>query len=122
VKEINLVVLNGNIMNKGFVYLLLAIDEKGDEKYKIGVTKRSIAKRISELQTGNAYKIQLLKFYKSENYLKVERFLHRKYMIKTEAENEWRTLTDEQVISFIKDCEEADNNINFLLKNNPFYK
>ena len=108
-------------MNKGFVYLLLVVDEKGGEKYKIGVTKRNIAKRISELQTGNESKIQLLKSYQSENYLKVERFLHRKYMIKTEAENEWRSLTDEQVISFLKDCKEADDNINFLLKNNPFY-
>ncbi len=110
-------------MNKGFVYLLLAIDEKGNEKYKIGVTKRSIAKRISELQTGNESKIQLLKHYKSENYLKVERWMHRKYgAFKTEAKNEWFSLEAEHVISFLKDCEEADNNINFLLNNNPFYK
>lgn len=109
-------------MNKGFVYLLLVIDEKGDEKYKIGITKRSIAKRISELQTGNASKIQLLKSYSSENYLKVERWLHRKYFVKTEAKNEWRSLSNEEVFSFIEDCKEADKNISFLLENNPFYK
>jgi hypothetical protein len=30
-------------------------------------------------------------------------------------------LTDEQVISFIDDCKEADKSISFLLKNNPFF-
>jgi hypothetical protein len=110
-------------MNKGFVYLLLVVDEKGNEKYKIGVTKREINKRISELQTGNDSKIQLLKHYQSENYLKVEKWLHRKYnSFKTESNNEWFALQPEHVISFLKDCKEADDNINFLLQNNPFYK
>lgn len=109
-------------MIMGYVYLFLEVDKEGNEAYKIGITKNEPIKRIAQLQTGNSRKLTYLKSYKSENYLKVERFLHRKYMIKTEAENEWRTLSDEQVISFLKDCEEADNNINFLLNNNPFYK
>ena len=54
--------------------------------------------------------------------LKVERWLHRKYFVKTEAKNEWRSLSNEEVFSFIDDCKEADNNISFLLENNPFYK
>lgn len=110
-------------MNKGFVYLLLIVDENGNEKYKIGVTKREITKRISELQTGNDSKIHLLKQYQSENYLKVERWMHKKYgSYKTESNNEWFALEPEHVISFLKDCKEADIQINFLLENNPFYK
>jgi hypothetical protein len=48
--------------------------------------------------------------------------LHRKYQIKTEAKNEWRTLTDEQVFSFLDDCKTADDNIQFLLDNNSFFE
>jgi hypothetical protein len=54
--------------------------------------------------------------------LKVEQWLHRKYQTRTEAKNEWRTLTDEQVFSFLNDCKEADDNIQFLLDNNSLYK
>jgi hypothetical protein len=101
---------------------MLAIDDSGNETYKIGVTKREISKRISELQTGNANKISLLRSYKSDNYLKVERWLHRKHFgSKTEAKNEWRHLDDEYVFSFLDDCKLADDNIKFLLENNSLY-
>jgi len=105
------------------VYLLLMIDDNGNEFHKIGVTKRDINKRIAELQTGNSNKINLLRLYESKNYLKIEKWLHRKYSTsKTEAKNEWRNLTDEQVFSFISDCKEIDGTINFLLENNTIYK
>ena len=106
----------------GHVYLLLQTDIDGNESYKIGVTKRDIKIRLSELQTGNPNKIVLLKQYESKNYLKVEQWLHRKYQTRTEAKNEWRTLTDEQVFSFINDCQTADDNIQFLLENNSLFK
>jgi len=109
-------------MNKGYVYLIMEVNEHGAETYKIGVTKRCVHIRLRELQTGNSSKLSLMKFYTSENYLKVERWLHRKYQIKTQAENEWRSLTDEQVFSFLEDCKKADETISFLLKENPFYK
>lgn len=107
----------------GYVYLLLMVDNSGNESHKIGVTKRDVNIRISELQTGNPNKISLLRKYESKNYLKVERWLHRKHSgSKTEAKNEWRMLSDEFLLSFISDCEEADKNISFLLENNHFYK
>ena len=106
----------------GYVYLLLQIDFDGNESYKIGVTKRDVNIRVSELQTGNPNKINLHRKYESPNYLKVEKWLHRKYQTKTEAKNEWRTLTNEQVFSFHDDCQTADDNIQFLLDNNSFYK
>lgn len=105
----------------GYVYLFLETDSAGLETYKIGITKNDPKKRIKQLQTGNPRKIDLLKSYSSENYLKVERWLHRKYFVKTEAKNEWRSLSNEEVFSFIEDCKEADKNISFLLENNPFY-
>jgi hypothetical protein len=106
----------------GYIYLLLQIDNNNEETYKIGVTKRNVNIRVSELQTGNPNKISLHKMYESKNYLKVEQWLHRQYQTKTEAKNEWRILTDEQVFSFIDDCKRADDNIQFLLDNNSLYK
>jgi hypothetical protein len=76
---------------------------------------------IKQLQTGNPNKISLLNQYITENYLKVERWLHRKHSSsKSEAKNEWRMLTDEQVFSFITDCEIADDNIKFLFEHSLF--
>jgi hypothetical protein len=110
-------------MIMGYVYLLLQIDSDGLESHKIGITKNDPNKRVKQLQTGNPNKISLLRSYESKNYLKVERWLHRKHSgSKTEAKNEWRTLTDEQVFSFHDDCKEADDNIQFLLDNNSLFK
>jgi hypothetical protein len=109
-------------MIMGYVYLLLQIDFDGNESYKIGITKNEPNLRLKQLQTGNPNKISLHRKYETKNYLKVERWLHRKYQTKTEAKNEWRTLTDEQVFSFLNDCKTADDNIQFLLDNNNFYE
>lgn len=109
-------------MEKGYVYLLLCIESDGVEHHKIGITRNEPIKRIKQLQTGSANSITLLREYYTKNYFKVERWMHRKYFgSKTEAKNEWRKLTDEQVFAFIKDCEEADDNINYLLENNSLF-
>jgi hypothetical protein len=109
-------------MIMGYVYLLLQIDFDGNESYKIGITKNDPNKRVKQLQTGNPNKISLHRKYETKNHLKVEQWLHRKYQIKTEAKNEWRTLTNEQVFSFLDDCKTADENIQFLLDNNSFFE
>lgn len=106
----------------GYVYLLLEVDKDGNERYKIGITKNDPELRVKQLQTGNPSKISVLRVYESDNYLKVERWMHRQYVsTKTEAKNEWRDLSDEQVTSFIDDCKKADETIKYLLANNPFY-
>jgi len=107
----------------GFVYLLLSVNDYGEEVYKIGVTKRNVDTRIRELQTGNPNKISVLRVYESDNYLKVERWMHRKYFdAKTEAKNEWRNLSNDHIITFLVDCKNADETISILKKTNPFFK
>lgn len=109
-------------MFMGYVYLFMELDSEGNETFKIGITKNDPAKRIKQLQTGNPRTIRLVKFYQSQNYLKVERWLHRKYQLKTEAENEWRSLSNEEILSFHEDCKKADDVITMMLNDNPFYK
>lgn len=99
-----------------------SIEPNGLTYHKIGVSVNP-GKRQKILQTGNPNKITLLKQYESKNYLKVEQWLHRKHSgSKSEAKNEWRMLSDEQVFSFISDCKIADDNIKFLLENNSLYE
>lgn len=106
----------------GYVYLLVEIDKNGEERYKIGVTKRSPEKRIRELQTGNSGLVRLLQVYESVNYKKVEQWLHSRLSgQKTEANNEFFHLTDDQVFGFIDTCKKLDETIQ-LLKDNPFFK
>lgn len=106
----------------GYVYLILEVDKHGDEHHKIGITKNHPTKRQSELQTGNSNKISVLNFYESVNYKKVEQMLHNKFAnFKTDSNNEWFTLSDNDVLSFKYTCKKVDVIINSL-KENPFYK
>jgi hypothetical protein len=105
----------------GYVYLLLQVDDQGLETYKIGVSKNNPELRVKQLSTGNPNQISVLRVYESDNYKKVENWMHRKYHAsKTSAENEWRNLTNEEVISFLNDCKKADETISFLKSSNPF--
>lgn len=104
-----------------YVYLLLQINDMGNESHKIGVSKRDVEDRVKELQTGNPNTITILNQYKSKNYNKIEKWLHRKFKLKHEK-GEWFKLSDSEVFAFIDECKIADDNINFLLENNEFYK
>jgi len=106
----------------GYVYLLLEVDKDGYERHKIGITKRKVSTRVKELQTGNSNVISILKSYESINYQRVEHWLHQIYANqKTETDNEWFLLTDEQVNDFIKTCEETESKVKYLIENNPFF-
>lgn len=109
-------------MLEGYVYLIIEGDQYGDEKYKIGITKNSPDNRLKKLRTGNSNELDVLKVYRSRNYKKIERILHRKYFSqKTLSKNEFFYLTNEQVIGFIDSCKEAETIVE-ALKYNPFYK
>lgn len=107
----------------GFVYLLLQVDNHGDETYKIGVSKNDPNLRLKQLSTGNPNKISVLKIYESDNYRKVETRMHQKYNhSRTLANNEWFNLTNDDVLLFLDNCKKEDNLITFLKENNPFFK
>ena len=100
----------------GYVYLLT--DNNGH--YKIGVTKDNVDKRISSLQTGNPGKLELIHKYKSEFYRKIERILHRKFIMQR-TQGEWFTLEKNDIHEFIHECQFVENNLKLLrANNNPF--
>jgi hypothetical protein len=106
----------------GFVYLILEVNQHGEESHKIGFSKNNPKHRLKNLQTGNPNKIELLKFYESVNYKIIEKWLHSRFSNKrTISENEWFRLSDEDVISFINTCENIDSTIKLLIEQNHFY-
>lgn len=107
--------------NFGYVYLLLVIDEWYNEYYKIGITKNDPIKRIKNLQTGNSNKIDLLYYYQSFNYKKIEKNLHTRFILKkTDSNNEWFKLESDDVISFIEYCKIADEIFTSIEGENKF--
>ena len=107
----------------GWVYLILEVNQHGEEYHKIGISKNIPEKRVRQLSTGNPNEIRVLSTYESVNYKKVEKWLHSRYSTKkTLATNEWFNLTNEQVLSFLDTCKKADETISLLLKENPFFK
>lgn len=77
---------------KGFIYLIT------DGTFtKIGGTSYDVKKRLLELQTGNAKKLNILGYYKCEYLNITEKLIHNDYKDKNEL-NEWFRLD-------IKDCE-----------------
>lgn len=107
----------------GYVYLLLEVNQHGEESHKIGISKNAPEKRIKQLQTGNPNVISLLQVYESPNYKKVEQWLHSRYNgLKTDVKNEWFRLTDDDVIGFKTTCKKLDETITLLLKENHFFK
>lgn len=102
---------------QGFVYLINDTD-KGNA-YKIGVTKNIVNERRRELQTGNSSELTITNFYETNYPYKIEAMLHRRFH-SSNIKNEWFELTNEQVLSFIDECEKCENIIH-ALKDNPFF-
>lgn len=111
---------------KKFVYLLKEFNSKNS--YKIGVSKNK-PNRISQLQTGNKNKIELVDFYETDFYSLVETTLHNMYSHKkvnpedfTDVlKGEWFYLDEKDVIDFVDKCKKIEKNIKFLKDNKSFF-
>lgn len=104
----------------GIVYIIRQVDSEGSELYKIGITKNAVETRLKCLQTGSPHKLSLQGYYKSPNYKKIEKWLHRSYNAQ-KLIGEWFDLTPQQVLNFQDDCTSIDRTITMLLEMNPFY-
>lgn len=102
-------------MDKRYVYIL----KTSDDVYKIGVAK-DVESRVRQLQTGSVEEITLVNKFLSEFPFKIESTLHRKYN-RNRINGEWYYLTEENLNSFINDCEKMEKNFKCLVDaKNPF--
>jgi len=72
----------------GYIYLILEVDVNGDERHKIGFTKRNPEIRLKSLQTGNDDTLKLYYERDVKHYSKVEASLKR-YFEPYKTRGEW---------------------------------
>lgn len=99
------------------IYLLT--DNEG--LYKIG-RSNNVKKRLVNIQVGNPKKLEIL--YEVEAKAIVETILKRQHKQKRTS-GEWFMLEPIDVLNFVRDCEELDEQLQFIknnstLDNHPF--
>lgn len=101
------------------IYLISAhINEK--TLYKIGYTEKEVIKRLKQLQTGNASKLEIEKTYTVlSSKSKLEKMILQYYKSKRLV-GEWFDLDENDVLNFENICKRYDNTL-YLLRDNHFY-
>ena len=98
----------------GFVYLIK--EESNENKYKIGMTNKTLEQRMNSLQTGNPNKLTLINYHESKNPKAVEKTLHNFFRHKNIL-REWFDLDEDDINKFKPICEQVESNIQSLLDN-----
>jgi len=94
------------------IYLIQSLE---DSRYKIGVSKHP-NKRVKQLQTGNSSELKLVESYQSEFAHQIERTLQRRYSY-LKKEGEWFDMSISNEVSFLKECQQIEDNLIVLKKN-----
>lgn len=102
---------------KGFIYLIW--DNLG-EAYKIGMTKRSVEKRLKQLQTGCSNELTIVETFETEYPFLLESILHKTFAHKR-LTGEWYALSLDDVKNFKTKCVESNESLE-LIKDNPWIK
>ena len=100
----------------GYVYLIC---DPSNDRFKIGVTRDKVNKRIKKLQTGNACELFVRDIYETPWPFRLETMLHNKYNQKRIL-NEWFELDIHDVTTFQETCRRLEDNIR-ALSDNPFF-
>lgn len=87
---------------------------------KIGRTAKNPEMRLKQLQTGASEKLSLVCFFKTRNAMLMERMLHNRHGARRKN-GEWFTLTDNDIMCFVKQCEKFEETIT-ALENNVYIK
>lgn len=88
--------------------------------YKIGYTKGSVAKRLSTLQTGSPYQLEVVTYFESKYAKLIETVLHRRYK-HCQVNREWFDLKNEDVLNFNDICKKMEQNFLELEDTNIFF-
>ncbi len=95
------------------VYLIRCNEETF--KYKIGYSKHP-EKRLKEVQTSNASKVELLYQFPTKHGRLLETTLHRSFPT-SRLEGEWFLLSNDDVQNFSALCKQLEFNFDFLKEN-----
>lgn len=104
---------------EGYVYLLE--DYRNFERaFKIGKTRKTVEQRVKQLQTGNSHEIVIVNYYKSNQYNKLEKFLHT-YYAPYRISGEWFVINDKEASNFLNVCKKLDASLEYLKNNNTLF-
>lgn len=104
------------------IYLLRSTNSNNTYIYKIGITKRSVSKRLKEFKTGNSTTIETIHIFETDKFLfSIEKALHNMYN-HLNISGEWFALTDLEVNSFIDNCNKLKANFQILSETSTLNK
>jgi hypothetical protein len=90
----------------GFIYLIQA---KGTNRYKIGLTTRSVEQRFAELNGSQSpYPLELLEFITTNNVTETEGYLHQKYAFQR-CHGEWFEFNNRQLREVLREFDRLEN-------------
>lgn len=94
--------ISKNIIKKyntdGYVYIVQCI---GFNYYKIGISKNDYHNRISSMQTGCPFELNMINAFHCVNYSEIEINLHKKYS-KKRISGEWFELDENDLLDIYK--------------------
>ena len=102
------------------IYLIKAVFD-GQQYYKIGITSRTAEKRLKELQTGNALKLEIVDTFNTKFGNLFEKTLHRTFTNENSI-GEWFLLTNEQVIDFLTICNRVESNLECISQDSTYWE
>lgn len=95
---------------KGHIYLIHA---KGTSRYKIGLTTRTVEKRLAELNSSqSAYPLQLIASAKFPNVQEMEKNLHQKYR-HSRVHGEWFEFSSREARAVADDIRGVESKFSF---------
>jgi len=104
-------------MPEGYVYL---IQNTHDWCYKIGFTEGVVADRLKQLSTASSQELVIVNYFKCKHYRKIEKYLHRAFHHKHQR-GEWFKLDEKDTAEFLKICETAEKNYEYLIENKNYF-
>ena len=99
-----------------YVYLIQSLE---DGYYKIGVSKHP-QKRIEQLQTGNSSELKLVEIFQSEQAHKIEKILQNR-LTPFRKVGEWFDMPMVSIANFGRECQNIEEMIAFLKKNDNVF-
>lgn len=89
--------------------LIYLIKQEGLNNFKVGITS-NLRQRITTLQTGCPYKLEVLNTFESSYARNIESFLHKNWKDKNTS-GEWFCLTEKDQTDFVILCKKFHDNL-----------
>jgi len=103
-----------------FSVYLISSEINNRKLYKIGYTRRTPEKRISEFKTGNASDFEIVEVFQSKWGTKIEAMVHKIYKEK-KIWGEWFQLDQSDINIFIENCQKIHDNLELISKKNTYF-